>query len=228
MLFEKRDTTEQNWKQKILIALFSILLFLMIDYMVRGSESFIQVSIISKLFSSKNKVSLDSSGMARADLIFLALQSMVRHPFGVGYSNLVALMDVENTGIREMQYLWGVGIVGVLVLMIVFKPLAKERLLLVGAGGFGRVVSELARQSFDCAFVDDGVEVGTIICDIPVIGQTADLHNLFAEYKNLVIVIGNNSVRERMTYHEDVAAVKDSFKRMLENGVYKTDLFSDL
>ena len=31
-----------------------------------------------------------------------------------------------------------------------------------------------------------------------------------------------------MTYHEDVAAVKDSFKRMLENGVYKTDLFSDL
>ena len=29
-------------------------------------------------------------------------------------------------------------------------------------------------------------------------------------------------------HHEDVAAVKDSFKRMLENGVYKTDLFSDL
>lgn len=76
--------------------------------------------------------------------------------------------------------------------------MSKERLLLVGAGGFGRVVSELARQSFDCAFVDDGVEVGTIICDIPVIGQTADLHNLFAEYKNLVIVIGNNSVRERI------------------------------
>ena len=78
--------------------------------------------------------------------------------------------------------------------------MSKERLLLVGAGGFGRVVSELARQSFDCAFVDDGVEVGTIICDIPVIGQTADLHNLFAEYKNLVIVIGNNSVRERIGY----------------------------
>ena len=31
-----------------------------------------------------------------------------------------------------------------------------------------------------------------------------------------------------MTYHEDVAAVKDSFKKMLENGVYKADLFSDL
>ena len=31
-----------------------------------------------------------------------------------------------------------------------------------------------------------------------------------------------------MTYHEDVAAVKDSFKKMLEKGVYKADLFADL
>ena len=31
-----------------------------------------------------------------------------------------------------------------------------------------------------------------------------------------------------MTYHEDVAVVKDSFKKMLEKGLYKADLFSDL
>ena len=31
-----------------------------------------------------------------------------------------------------------------------------------------------------------------------------------------------------MTYHEDVAAVKDSFKMMLADDVYKADLFSDL
>lgn len=129
LLFEKRDTTEQNWKQKILIALFSILLFLMIDYMVRGSESFIQVSIISKLFSSKNKVSLDSSGMARANLIFLALQSMVRHPFGVGYSNLVALMDVENTGmagaaIMQFGAAWGI-LPLIVVAWWIFNPVLK-------------------------------------------------------------------------------------------------------
>ena len=35
-------------------------------------------------------------------------------------------------------------------------------------------------------------------------------------------------LRTGMTYHEDVAAVKDSFKKMLENGVYKAELFSDL
>lgn len=74
----------------------------------------------------------------------------------------------------------------------------KEKLLLVGAGGFGRVVSELARQTYDCAFVDDGVEIGNVICGIPVVGHTDTLQELFAEYKNLVIVIGNNTVRERI------------------------------
>ena len=39
-----------------------------------------------------------------------------------------------------------------------------------------------------------------------------------------IAIIGH----KRMTYHEDVASVKDSFKKMLENGVYKADLFSDL
>lgn len=31
-----------------------------------------------------------------------------------------------------------------------------------------------------------------------------------------------------MTYKEDVAAVKESFKNMLNNGLYQKDLFSDL
>lgn len=76
--------------------------------------------------------------------------------------------------------------------------MSKEKLLLVGAGGFGRVVSELARQSFECAFIDDGINIGSEICDIPVIGHTENLQELFGEYKNLVIVIGNNPVRERI------------------------------
>ena len=31
-----------------------------------------------------------------------------------------------------------------------------------------------------------------------------------------------------MTYDEDVVVVKESFKKMLESGVYKDNLFSDL
>ena len=43
-----------------------------------------------------------------------------------------------------------------------------------------------------------------------------------------VKVLKTNDTWYGMTYHEDVADVKDSFKKMLEKGVYKTDLFSDL
>ncbi len=51
---------------------------------------------------------------------------------------------------------------------------------------------------------------------------------LLEQGKMSVRVLKTNDTWYGMTYHEDVAAVKDSFKKMLENGVYKADLFSDL
>ena len=51
---------------------------------------------------------------------------------------------------------------------------------------------------------------------------------LLEQGKMSVKVLKTNDTWYGMTYHEDVAAVKDSFKQMLENGVYKADLFSDL
>ena len=59
----------------------------------------------------------------------------------------------------------------------------KEKLLLVGAGGFGRVVSETAATEYELAFVDDGFEVGTQICGVSVVGQIADLETLFGSYR---------------------------------------------
>ena len=46
--------------------------------------------------------------------------------------------------------------------------------------------------------------------------------------KMSVKVLKTNDTWYGMTYHEDVAAVKESVKKMLENGVYKADLFCDL
>ena len=51
---------------------------------------------------------------------------------------------------------------------------------------------------------------------------------LLEQGKMSVKVLKTNDTWYGMTYHEDVAVVKDSFKKMLENGVYKADLFSDL
>lgn len=45
------------------------------------------------------------------------------------------------------------------------------------------------------------------------------------EGKMSVKVLKTNDTWYGMTYHEDVATVKGSFKKMLENGVYKMNLF---
>ena len=94
----------------------------------------------------------------------------------------------------------------------------KTKILLVGAGGFGRVVSEMARQSYDCAFVDDGVDVGTEICDIMVVGHTSDLSQLFNDYKHLIIVIGNNAVRERI--YNTAKSIGYSFPNLISPSAY--------
>ena len=73
-----------------------------------------------------------------------------------------------------------------------------KKLLLIGAGGFGRMVAEQAMLQYDCAFVDDGQAVGTEICGIPVVGGLADLPELRKEYGLLVVGIGNNQFRAQV------------------------------
>lgn len=57
----------------------------------------------------------------------------------------------------------------------------KEKLLLIGAGGFGRVVLEHAIKDYDCFFIDDGREKGTLVNDVPVIGMIRDIPVLFED-----------------------------------------------
>lgn len=51
---------------------------------------------------------------------------------------------------------------------------------------------------------------------------------LLKKGKMSVKVLKTNDTWYGMTYHEDAAAVKESFKKMLADGVYKADLFADL
>ena len=74
----------------------------------------------------------------------------------------------------------------------------QEKLLLVGAGGFGRMVAEQAMLQYDCAFVDDGQVVGAEICGIPVVGGLANLPELRKEYGLLVVGIGSNQFRAQV------------------------------
>ena len=74
----------------------------------------------------------------------------------------------------------------------------KEKLLMVGAGGLGRVVSEHICDIYDCAFLDDGKPSGTVVCGVPVIGAVKDLGKYYPEYQKLLVTIGNNPLREKI------------------------------
>lgn len=79
----------------------------------------------------------------------------------------------------------------------------KEKLLLIGAGEFGRVVLEHVRAQYDCAFLDDNLK--NSVDGIPVIGTTGRIERLYGDYKKLVVTIGNNSLRERLYNRAETA-----------------------
>ena len=96
--------------------------------------------------------------------------------------------------------------------------MSKEKLLLVGAGGFGRMVAEQAMLQYDCAFVDDGQPVGTESCGIPVVGSLADLPELRKEYGLLVVGIGSNQFRAQV--YEKAKALGYGFPNIVAPSAY--------
>lgn len=94
----------------------------------------------------------------------------------------------------------------------------RDKLIIVGAGGFGRVVSELARLEYDCIFVDDGVEKGVDICDIPVVGKISDIKVLRNDYDKLIVAIGNNKLREQI--YIDAQELGYTFQSLVHTSAY--------
>ena len=96
--------------------------------------------------------------------------------------------------------------------------MSKEKLLLVGAGGFGRMVAEQVMLQYNCAFADDGQPVDTEICGIPVVGGLADLPELRKEYGLLVVGIGNNQFRAQV--YEKAKALGYAFPNIIAPSAY--------
>ena len=98
--------------------------------------------------------------------------------------------------------------------------MSKEKLLLVGAGGFGRMVAEQAMLQYNCAFVDDGQPVGAEICGIQVVGSLADLSELRKEYGLLVVGIGNNQFRAQV--YKKAKALGYAFPNIIAPSAYSS------
>ena len=91
--------------------------------------------------------------------------------------------------------------------------MSKEKLLLVGSGGLGRVASEVATQEYECAYTP-----GTVICGVPVVGHISDLPELYKEYQLLVVTIGNNVLRQKI--YQDAAQIGYTFPNLIHSSAY--------
>ena len=92
----------------------------------------------------------------------------------------------------------------------------KEKLLLVGSGGFGRVVLEHVIDKYDCAFLDDGDVTSSD--GVPVIGKTSDMEKFFPDYKILLVTIGNNTLREKL--YKQAEAIGYTFPNIIVPSAY--------
>lgn len=79
--------------------------------------------------------------------------------------------------------------------------MSKPRLLVVGAGGHGRSVAEAAELSgqFEVVgFLDDSLSSGAIVQNVPVLGNVTSMANHRGIFDQVIVAIGNNTVRERL------------------------------
>ena len=79
-----------------------------------------------------------------------------------------------------------------------------NKLIIVGAGGHGKVIADIAMKNgyTDICFIDDSA-IGEVL-GFPIIGRTADLPKMNDSATDFVIAIGNNKVRQAIAESYDV------------------------
>jgi len=79
---------------------------------------------------------------------------------------------------------------------------AKTKLLVIGAGGHGQSVAEAAELSnqFEVVgFADDALTVGSLVLGHSILGSTADVSVYLPLCDQVVVAIGNNALRARLS-----------------------------
>lgn len=76
-----------------------------------------------------------------------------------------------------------------------------KRLLILGAGGQGKVVLDLALtcEEWDKISFLDGGKIGEEVLGYPVIGDFREYELLREEYTHAIVAVGNNDLRLRLT-----------------------------
>lgn len=72
-----------------------------------------------------------------------------------------------------------------------------KKLMIIGAGGHGRVIADIAQKCgyTEICFLDDGLATQSM--GLPVVGKTQEAKNYLNDYA-FFVAIGNNQVREKI------------------------------
>lgn len=74
----------------------------------------------------------------------------------------------------------------------------SERVILIGGGGHAKVIMDIVQAGGDTVVgvLDDGIEIGTEVQGVPVIGAAIDAEK-FKDCR-FVVAVGNNTIRHRI------------------------------
>ena len=74
----------------------------------------------------------------------------------------------------------------------------SERVILIGGGGHAKVISDIVHACGDTVvgILDDGLEIGTDVQGVPVVGSAIDAEK-FTDCR-FVVAVGNNTIRHRI------------------------------
>lgn len=125
-----RQKKKKSIKGYIASAVLVLGLGLIVDFLIRGTDSFFSIAILKKIFGDNNQLEIQGSGMARVEAILLSLGVMATNPFGVGADNLMNLIAsnlVDGGGAGIFKFGATAGIIPILICMLFYIiPIAKS------------------------------------------------------------------------------------------------------
>lgn len=124
-------------KQRIIIATIVILLYLIVEYSINGTNSLLYRAFIRKLVTSSGTISVTAdSGIYRMRTLIVTIGSMIKNPLGVGYDKLNAMINGYASdgdgGAGAVLFCTGAALGILTMLVIVFwtlYPVFKSRLI---------------------------------------------------------------------------------------------------
>ncbi|MBQ4581762.1 MAG: acetyltransferase [Oscillospiraceae bacterium] len=74
----------------------------------------------------------------------------------------------------------------------------REKVMLIGGGGHAKVIMDIVQACGDTVvgLLDDGIEIGTVVQGVPVVGAAIDAEK-FTDCR-FIVAVGNNVIRHRI------------------------------